>query len=70
VLINGLLWAITITDRHMQIGCQFHGIEVWDKFTDAEIAAMDGKNALRFWRDNKDALMMLARSHEKKAAAK
>ena len=70
VLINGLLWSVTITDHHMRIGCQFHEIEAWDKFTDAEIAAMDGRDALRFWKENKDVLMTLARSHEKKAADK
>ena len=70
ICISGFGWIVTITDHHMRIGCQFHGIEVWDKFTDAEIAKMDGKDALRFWREHKDWLMMLARTHAKKAAAK
>ena len=70
MFIAGLHWSVTITDHHMRIGCQFHEIEAWDKFTDTEIANMDGRDALRFWRENKDALVMLARSHAKKAAAK
>ena len=53
----------------MCIECQFHEIEAWGAFTDGEIAAMDGKDALRFWRENKDVLMTLARNHAKKAEA-
>jgi hypothetical protein len=68
VVISGLLWNVTITDLHMHIGCQFHEIEAWDAFTDEEIVAMDGKDALRFWRENKDILMTRARAHAKKAA--
>ena len=69
MLISGLQWLVTITDHYMRIGCQFHEIEAWDKFTDAEIAEMDGKYALRFWRESKEALMILARNHAKKATA-
>lgn len=68
VLITGLPWSVTITDKHMRIGCQFHEIEAFEAFTDREIAAVDGKHSLRFWRENKGWLMTLARTHAKKAA--
>lgn len=57
-----------ITDKHMRIGCQFHEIEAFEAFTDREIASVDGKHSLRFWRENKGWLMTLARTHAKKAA--
>ena len=48
ILISGLRYAITITDDHLRAGCQCHLISRWSTFTTAEIAAMDGKDALRF----------------------
>ena len=68
ICISGFRWIITITDKHMRIGCQFHEIEAFEAFTDREIASVDGKHSLRFWRENKDWLMTLARAHAKKAA--
>ncbi len=53
-------WAIYILDEHMQIGCEFHSIADWHTFDDARIAAMDGRHALRFWRQYKTALLALA----------
>jgi hypothetical protein len=41
----------------MQIGCQYHSLDAWQNFNDAEIAAMDGRAALRFWRANKTWLL-------------
>ena len=60
--IYGLHWAVTILDLHMQIGCQLHALDAWAAFSDDEIAAMDGRNALRFWRAHKTALLALAAS--------
>lgn len=68
ICISGFRWIITITDKHMRIGCQFHEIEAFEAFTDREIAAVDGKHSLRFWRENKDWLMASARAHAKRAA--
>ena len=68
ICISGFRWIVTITDRHMRIGCQFHEIEAFEAFTDREIASVDGKHSLRFWRENKGWLMTLARTHAKKAA--
>ena len=58
----GLRWPVTIIETHMQIGCQIHALADWWEFDDAAIAAMDGKDALRFWRAHKAALMALAGS--------
>ena len=58
----GLRWRVTILERHMQIGCELHKLSDWAKYDDARIAAMDGRNALRFWRAHKDVLLGLARS--------
>ena len=62
VQVYGLLWLVTILDAHMQIGCELHSLAEWQTFDDARICAMDGRDALRFWRDNKEALLSLARS--------
>ena len=58
----GLRWRVTILDKHMQIGCELHKLSDWAEYDDARIAAMDGRNALRFWRAHKDVLLGLARS--------
>ena len=60
VIIDGLRWGVTIIDGHIKIGCQFHGIGAWSAFDDAAIAAMDGRGALRFWREHKAVIMALA----------
>ena len=58
----GLRWRVTILDEHMQIGCELHKLSEWASYDDARIAAMDGREALRFWRAHKTALLGLARS--------
>jgi hypothetical protein len=60
--ISGLHWFVTILDAHMQIGCQLHSLADWAAFDDRQIAEMDGRDALRFWRENKDALLGMARA--------
>ena len=62
IQLYGLHWSVTILDAHMQIGCELHSLAEWSEFDDARIVAMDGRNALRFWRDHKDALLSMARS--------
>ena len=54
-------WFVTILDAHMQIGCELHLLAEWQSFDDARIVQMD-RQALRFWRDNKDALLGMARA--------
>jgi hypothetical protein len=60
ICVSGLRWAVTITDSHMRIGCQFHPLTAWCDFDDKTIAAMDGREALRFWRQHKALLLGLA----------
>jgi len=58
----GLHWMVYILDDHMQIGCELHTLAEWAAFDDARIVAMGGKDALRFWRNHKAALLALAAS--------
>jgi hypothetical protein len=58
----GLMWPVHILDTHMQIGCELHTLSDWACFDDERIARMDGRDALRFWRAHKDALLALADS--------
>jgi hypothetical protein len=67
--IYGLNWVVYILDTHMQIGCELHSFDDWRTFDDARIAEMDGRNALRFWRAHKDALLSLAASDGRGEAA-
>ena len=60
----GLTWMVTVLDEHIQIGCQLHKTTEWAGFSDASIAAMDGRSALRFWRTNKAAILALAAAHQ------
>jgi hypothetical protein len=62
IQLYGLHWVVTILDAHMQIGCELHSLAEWAAFDDTRIVAMDGRDALRFWRDHKEALLSLARS--------
>jgi hypothetical protein len=60
--LHGLRWPVTILDSHMQIGCELHSLHEWAEFNDSEIVGMDGRDALRFWRAHKSALLALAAS--------
>jgi pentapeptide repeat protein len=60
--LSGLTWMVYILDQHMQIGCELHSLADWQSFDDRRIGAMDGRDALRFWRDHKDSLLSLAKA--------
>jgi uncharacterized protein YjbI with pentapeptide repeats len=60
--LNGLHWMVYILDDHMQIGCELHTLAEWAAFDDSRIVEMDGKDALRFWRNHKASLLALAAS--------
>ena len=47
---NGFDYRITVTDKHIKIGCQQHLKSEWHNFQEGEIIEMDGKRALEFWR--------------------
>ena len=50
--ISGFKWWITITEKHIQIGCQVHEATKWFKFSDQEISAMHS-DALVWWKGHK-----------------
>jgi uncharacterized protein YjbI with pentapeptide repeats len=60
IQIAGLKWRVAILDDAMVIGCQTHKLADWAQFDDAAIAAMDGREALRFWRAYKAVLVGMA----------
>jgi len=63
IQIFNLVWAVSIYDQHMQIGCEFHSLHEWENFTNFEIIAMDGRAAAKFWKAHKDILLGLARAN-------
>ena len=62
--ILGLRYEVFIFDTHIKIGCELHSIEDWRKFNDKRILAMDNSQALRFWRDWKEAIIGMAEKHQ------
>ena len=65
IQILGLHWPILIFNFNMRIGCEFHLIEEWENFTPAQIKIMD-KNALKFWNENKEALLTICKQFKTK----
>ena len=59
ICVTGLTYAVTITDHHMMIGCEFHLISEWREFDDRRITEMDGLQSSRFWRDHKTVLLAI-----------
>ena len=49
-------YNITITPKHIKIGCQYHSKTAWFKFTDNEIIKMDGEKAVMWWKTWKPIL--------------
>ena len=68
--IIGLVYPITITDMHMQIGCERHLIADWAAFEDRRILNMDGKAALTFWRAHKSHLIAMCEATGRPLAEK
>lgn len=56
---NAFIYEITVTDKHIKIGCQQHLKSEWKDFEDRKIIEMDGKKALEFWRMFKPVLESL-----------
>ena len=52
------VYPITYTINVLQIGCERHAISEWWDFSDRVILEMDGKNALKFWKESKDFIKM------------
>ena len=51
-------YYITYTSSNLQIGCQRHSIEEWQKFSDETIAKMDN-GALKWWAKWKPIIMQI-----------
>ena len=58
IFISGT-YSITYSFEYLQIGCERHKITDWWEFDDTRILNMDGKTALKWWREWKDTLKML-----------
>jgi hypothetical protein len=58
-----LHWLVTITTKHLTIGCQHHSHEAWASFTEDEIASMDGY-AQEFWSIWKTSLLTMCAAHK------
>ena len=56
-VITGLLYTLTITDEHLRAGCQVHTFHEWRTKTEREVLAMDGKDALVFYKETLIPLM-------------
>ena len=56
-VITGLLYTITITDELLRAGCQVHTFQEWRNKTEREVLAMDGKDALVFFKETLIPLM-------------
>ena len=52
------VYQITYTATHLQIGCKRFTFDKWWSFNDEEILGMDGKTALKFWRECKEFIKM------------
>ena len=58
ICISGLRWPVAIFDASMQIGCRWHTLIEWWKFSDDKIIKMDFA-ALDWWRKHKATLFAL-----------
>jgi len=61
--IIGLKYFILITKEQIKIGCEIHKSEEWGNFGDKRILEMDGKEALSWWRKNKELIFKLHKVH-------
>ena len=63
IQITGLKYFVFITSEQIKIGCELHKSGEWKKFTDKEILAMDGKKALKWWKEHKDSILKVHELH-------
>ena len=64
------VYPITYTFEYLQICCERHKISDWWSFDDRRIAEMDGKTALKFWKENKELIKQIVESNPAKATGK
>ncbi len=63
IFISGLYWAVTITDHHIKIGCEFYKTSEWASFDNDRINKMDS-SAVNFWDEHKNTILFLANFHQ------
>lgn len=51
-------WAAFIDPLYIRIGCQFHLVKTWNKFTNTQIQDM-AYGALDYWKSNKKIIMTI-----------
>ena len=56
---NSGSYNITITPKHIKIGCQYHSKTAWFNFTENEIRKMDGEKAVEWWKTWKPILISI-----------
>ena len=56
-------YNISYTKDLLQIGCELHKIEEWWCFDNNMILEMDGKEALKFWRKNKETIKEIIKNN-------
>ena len=59
---NSGSYNITITPKHIKIGCQYHSKTAWFNFTENEIMKMDGEKAVEWWKTWKPILKQICDS--------
>ena len=59
---NSGSYNITITPKHIKIGCQYNSKTAWFNFTENEIRKMDGEKAVEWWRTWKPILKQICDS--------
>ena len=57
VQILGLKYFVLITKEQIKIGCELHKATEWQEFDDKRIIEMDGKEALKWWKEHKDLIL-------------
>jgi len=61
ILISNLKYEIIIFDNHLKLGCELHTHSQWSKFTQKKIIEMDGKDALKWWKQWKEPLLQMCK---------
>lgn len=61
--IIGLKYFILITIEQIKIGCEHHKIEEWKKYDDKTILKMDGKEGLKWWKENRKFIFECHKKH-------
>ena len=69
LILTGLRWPATLSNKYMTIGCECHEFAVWERATPDDIVEKRGTNEARynlaFWEEYRDALIMLCRGRER-----